>query len=53
MDRELIIEIGVEELPAAWLPELTRQLSERLEARLTEFRIAPAFRSRPSARRGV
>ena len=40
MDRELIIEIGVEELPAAWLPKLTRQLSERLDARLTEFRIS-------------
>ena len=29
MDRELLIEIGVEELPAAWMPELTRQLAER------------------------
>jgi glycyl-tRNA synthetase beta chain len=41
MDRELLIEIGVEELPAAWLPGLTRQLAERLEARLKEFRLAP------------
>jgi glycyl-tRNA synthetase beta chain len=41
MDRELLIEIGVEELPAAWLPDLTRQLGERLEARLKESRIAP------------
>ncbi len=41
MDRELLIEIGVEELPAAWLPALTRQLAERLGARLTEYRIAP------------
>jgi glycyl-tRNA synthetase beta chain len=41
MDRELLIEIGVEELPAAWLPGLTRQLGERLEARLREARIAP------------
>ena len=41
MDRELLIEIGVEELPAAWLPGLTRQLAERLGARLTELRIAP------------
>ncbi len=40
MDRELLIEIGVEELPAAWLPGLTRQLATRLDARLTEFRIA-------------
>jgi glycyl-tRNA synthetase beta chain len=41
MDRELLIEIGVEELPAAWLPGLTRQFGERLEARLKEHRIAP------------
>jgi glycyl-tRNA synthetase beta chain len=41
MDRELLIEIGVEELPASWMPGLTRKLAERLEARLKEFRIAP------------
>jgi glycyl-tRNA synthetase beta chain len=41
MDRELLIEIGVEELPAAWMPGLTRQLVERLDARLKELRIAP------------
>ncbi len=41
MDRELLIEIGVEELPAGWMPELTRQLATKLGARLTEFRIAP------------
>ena len=41
MDRELLIEIGVEELPAAWLPGLTRQVGERLEAELKEHRIAP------------
>src|SRR4051794_27662792 len=41
MDRELLIEIGVEELPAAWMPALTRQLAERVGARLNEFRIAP------------
>ena len=41
MDRELLIEIGVEELPAAWMPGLTRQLAERLDARLREHRIAP------------
>ncbi len=41
MDRELLIEIGVEELPASWMPGLTRQLAERLEARLKESRIAP------------
>ena len=41
MDRELLIEIGVEELPAAWLPGLTTQLGDRLEARLKELRLAP------------
>jgi glycyl-tRNA synthetase beta chain len=41
MDRELLIEIGVEELPASWLPGLTRQIAERTEARLREMRIAP------------
>lgn len=41
MDRELLIEIGVEELPASWLPGLTRQMQERVEAGLKELRIAP------------
>ena len=40
MDRELLIEIGVEELPAAWLPSLTRQIADRLDARLRDFRIS-------------
>jgi glycyl-tRNA synthetase beta chain len=39
MDRELLLEIGCEELPASWLGPLTRQLSERLEAQLKAFRI--------------
>ena len=41
MDRELLLEIGVEELPADWLPGLTRQLQEKLLARLQEMRLAP------------
>jgi glycyl-tRNA synthetase beta chain len=36
MDRELLLEIGVEEMPASWLPPLTEQLTSRLLARLTE-----------------
>jgi glycyl-tRNA synthetase beta chain len=40
MDRELLIEIGVEELPAGWMPGLTAQLAERVGARLAELRIA-------------
>src|SRR5215212_2109398 len=41
MDRELLIEIGLEELPASWLPNLTRQVAEKLEAQLRAMRIAP------------
>jgi glycyl-tRNA synthetase beta chain len=39
MERELLIEIGVEELPASWLPGLTDQLKRVVEARLAEFRL--------------
>ena len=42
MDRELLIEIGLEELPAAWIAGLTRQLGDRVVARLREHRLAPA-----------
>ena len=41
MDRELLLEIGLEELPAAWLPALTKQLGEKVTARLKEMRLAP------------
>jgi glycyl-tRNA synthetase beta chain len=41
VDRELLIEIGVEELPAGWMPGLTRQMAERLEAQLRALRLAP------------
>src|SRR5688500_5989596 len=41
MDRELLIEIGVEELPASWLPNLDRQLRDVVGARLKELRLAP------------
>lgn len=41
MDRELLIEIGCEEIPASWLPDLTLQMARHLEARLKEFRLAP------------
>ena len=42
MERELLIEIGCEELPAAWLPKLTLEFACRLEVRLSEARIAIA-----------
>jgi glycyl-tRNA synthetase beta chain len=36
MDRELLLEIGVEEMPASWLPALTREIGATLETRLNE-----------------
>jgi glycyl-tRNA synthetase beta chain len=39
MDRELLLEIGVEEMPAAWLPALATQMSARLDALLTAVRL--------------
>jgi len=45
MDRELLIEIGCEEIPASWLPGLTRQLATHLDAQLKDARLdtdAPA-----------
>lgn len=42
MDRELLIEIGTEELPARWLAGLTTQFGARLEARLSEARMPSA-----------
>jgi glycyl-tRNA synthetase beta chain len=40
MDRELLIEIGCEELPAAWLPGLIEQLRTAAAASLAEQRLA-------------
>jgi len=39
MDRELLVEIGCEEIPAGWLPGLTAQLAGQLDLRLKEFRL--------------
>jgi glycyl-tRNA synthetase beta chain len=39
MDRELLLEIGTEEIPAGWLPGLTAQLGQVLEAKLKEARL--------------
>jgi glycyl-tRNA synthetase beta chain len=41
MDRELLLEIGCEELPAAWLPGLTNQVGEIVVAELTAHRLVP------------
>jgi glycyl-tRNA synthetase beta chain len=40
MERELLIEIGTEEIPASWLPGLTQEIGTVLEARLREARIS-------------
>jgi len=41
MDRELVIEIGCEELPASWLPGLTNQVGEIVASQLRGHRMAP------------
>jgi glycyl-tRNA synthetase beta chain len=41
VDRELLLEIGCEELPASWLPALTNQIGEVVVAQLREHRLAP------------
>ncbi len=40
MDRELLIEIGTEEIPASWLPGITQQLGDVLRNRLNEARLS-------------
>jgi glycyl-tRNA synthetase beta chain len=42
MDRELLIEIGVEEIPAGWLPALTSELALRLNEKLKDLRLPAA-----------
>ena len=45
MERELLLEIGCEELPASWLPGLTNQIGDLVSAQLREHRLpaeAPA-----------
>ena len=39
MDRELLIEIGVEEVPASWLPSLVTQLAQVTTAQLKTVRL--------------
>src|SRR5262245_13793867 len=39
MDRELLLEIGCEELPASWLPDLTQRVGEIVDAQLREHRL--------------
>ena len=39
MDRELLLEIGCEELPASWIPDLTNQIGEIVLAELRAHRL--------------
>jgi glycyl-tRNA synthetase beta chain len=39
MDRELLIELGCEEIPASWLPPLTAQIGVATAARMKDLRL--------------
>jgi glycyl-tRNA synthetase beta chain len=41
MERELLLEIGTEELPASWLPSLTQQIRDGLDSALKSRRLLP------------
>jgi glycyl-tRNA synthetase beta chain len=41
MERELLLEIGCEEIPASWLPALTTGVGELVVAQLKEHRLTP------------
>ncbi len=41
MDRELLLEIGCEEIPAGWLPKLTQDVGEAVVAQLNAHRLPP------------
>jgi glycyl-tRNA synthetase beta chain len=41
MDRELLLELGCEELPASWLPGLTNQIGKVVEEQLRAHRLPP------------
>src|SRR5215831_18858099 len=41
MDRELLLEIGCEEIPASWLPGLTTEIGNVVTAQLKVERLVP------------
>ena len=41
MERELLLELGCEEIPASWLPALTNQVGDALAGQLRERRLPP------------
>ncbi|HEX5110659.1 MAG TPA: glycine--tRNA ligase subunit beta [Vicinamibacterales bacterium] len=45
MDRELLIEVGCEEIPASWLPPLTAQFAQHLDRRLKDARLTTGARA--------
>jgi glycyl-tRNA synthetase beta chain len=47
MDRELLLEVGCEELPASWLPNLTTAIGDALMAQLREQRLTPDVPAEP------
>ena len=47
MDRELLLEIGCEELPASWLSPLTDLIGKVVEAELRGHRLAPEMPAEP------
>ena len=53
MDRELLLEIGVEEMPASWLPGLTAQLADAAAGAAGRRRLGVrSVASKRSPRRG-
>jgi len=40
MDRELLLELGTEEIPASWLPALTRQTRDAIDGALRAHRLS-------------
>jgi glycyl-tRNA synthetase beta chain len=45
VDRELLIEVGCEEIPASWLPPLTAQFGAHLDRRLKDARLTTGGRA--------
>jgi glycyl-tRNA synthetase beta chain len=41
VERELLLELGCEEIPASWLPALTREFGDALAGQLRERRLPP------------
>jgi glycyl-tRNA synthetase beta subunit len=53
VERELLLELGCEEIPASWLPSLTSQVGDALAGQLRERRLPPETAVETIARRGA